>query len=61
MFIFDDLGYASIRMTQKNYFGDKYVGCDTKTGVYLPDWKKLFNTYNIATFEIDKNFYDSMC
>lgn len=58
MFIFDDLGYASIRMTQKNYFGDKYVGCDTKTGVYLPDWKKLFNTYNIATFEIDKNFYE---
>ena len=57
IFIFDDLGYASIRMTQKNYFGNKYVGCDTKTGVYLPDWEKLFGTYNIATHEINKNFH----
>ena len=56
MFIFDDLGYASIRMTQKNYFRNKYVGCDTKTGVYLPNWKKLFNTYGIAVHEISKNF-----
>ncbi|SVC31727.1 uncharacterized protein METZ01_LOCUS284581, partial [marine metagenome] len=28
IFIFHDNGYASIRMTQKNYFGGGYVGCD---------------------------------
>ena len=33
IFIFDDNGYASIRMTQKNYFGGRYVGCDVNTGL----------------------------
>ena len=33
MFILDDSGYASIRMTQKNYFGGRYVGCDRETGL----------------------------
>ena len=39
MFLFDDNGYASIRMTQKNYFGGRYVGCDTDTGLGIPNWE----------------------
>ena len=38
IFIFDDNGYASIRMTQKNYFGGRYIGCDTSTGLGIPKW-----------------------
>ena len=38
IFIFEDQGHASIRMTQKNYFGGKYVGCDKSTGLGLPNW-----------------------
>jgi acetolactate synthase I/II/III large subunit len=56
IFIFDDNGYASIRMTQKNYFNGKYVGCDIKTGVGLPDWKKLFAAYNVPCLSLDKDF-----
>jgi acetolactate synthase-1/2/3 large subunit len=33
IFIFDNGGYASIRMTQKSYFDGHYVGCDEKTGL----------------------------
>jgi acetolactate synthase-1/2/3 large subunit len=47
IFIFDDSGYASIRMTQKNYFAGKYVGCDTSTGLGLPNWNKLFDVWDI--------------
>ena len=47
IFIFDDSGYASIRMTQKNYFAGKYVGCDTNTGLGLPNWNKLFDVWDI--------------
>lgn len=52
MFIFENQGYASIRMTQKSYFGGKYLGCDTSTGLGFPNWNKLFEAYNIPVFEI---------
>ncbi|MFM8185428.1 MAG: thiamine pyrophosphate-binding protein, partial [Alphaproteobacteria bacterium] len=45
------------RMTQKNYFNGKYVGCDTNTGLGFPDWFKLFAAYDVEAFEIkDENF-----
>lgn len=47
IFIFDDNGYASIRMTQKNYFGGRYIGCDTATGLGIPNWDRLFAAYDI--------------
>ena len=46
-FIFDDNGYASIRMTQKNYFHGAYMGCDKETLLGIPDWNKLFESCNI--------------
>ena len=52
IFLFENSGYASIRMTQKNYFGGKYVGCDTNTGLGFPNWDKLFAAYDIATLTI---------
>ena len=52
-------------MTQKNYFGGKYVGCDTNTGLGFPNWFKLFDAYGVEAIEInnenflnDKNFLD---
>jgi acetolactate synthase-1/2/3 large subunit len=38
MFIFANNGYASIRMTQKNYFNGAYLGCDIESGLGFPDW-----------------------
>lgn len=52
IFLFENSGYASIRMTQQNYFNGNYIGCDTKTGLGFPDWKKLFSAYDIPTFII---------
>jgi acetolactate synthase-1/2/3 large subunit len=56
IFLFDDNGYASIRMTQKNYFGGRYIGCDTKTGLGLPIWSKLFEAYSIPIQELRPGF-----
>jgi acetolactate synthase-1/2/3 large subunit len=47
IFIWSNNGYASIRMTQQNYFDGAWVGCDKDTGLGLPDWKKLASAYNI--------------
>ncbi len=57
MFIFDDSGYASIRMTQRNYFKGNYVGCDINTGLGLPQWDKVFSPWGIKVVKINyKNF-----
>jgi len=58
IFIFENNGYASIRMTQENYFGGAYVGCDNTTGLGLPNWSALFNSYSVSnrTLESTKDF-----
>lgn len=53
MFIICNDGYASIRMTQKSYFNGNYIGCDSNTGLGLPNWEKLFNSYEIPVFPLD--------
>ena len=56
LFIFDDSGYASIRMTQRNYFQGRYVGCDRSTGLGLPDWEKLFDAWDVPVLRIGPGF-----
>jgi acetolactate synthase-1/2/3 large subunit len=56
MFILDDAGYASIRMTQKNYFGGRYVGCDRQTGLGLPNWDVLFATWDVPVMRIKPGY-----
>jgi acetolactate synthase-1/2/3 large subunit len=56
IFIYVNSGYASIRMTQSNYFGGRYVGCDTSTGLGLPDWEKLFAAYGVPVADVGPGF-----
>lgn len=56
VFIFNDQGHASIRMTQKNYFKGKYLGCDINTGLGLPNWHEVFKGWGIKTYSLNRNF-----
>ncbi len=56
IFLFDDDGYASIRMTQKNYFGGRYVGCDIATGLGIPKWELLFPAYSVPVMRLGPGF-----
>jgi acetolactate synthase-1/2/3 large subunit len=56
MFIFDDGGYASIRMTQRSYFGGRYIGCDRTSGLGLPKWETFFAAYDVPTFSVGPDF-----
>lgn len=56
IFIFDDSGYASIRMTQRSYFGGRYVGCDTATGLGLPNWERLFAAWEVPVHRINREY-----
>ena len=65
MFIFANNGYASIRMTQKNYFDGAYLGCDIESGLGFPDWQVLAQAFGIKSmtlsegFQFDRSFLES--
>jgi acetolactate synthase-1/2/3 large subunit len=59
MFIHSNEGYASIRMTQRNYFGGEYLGCDTRTGLGFPDWLRLFSAYDVPVIAMDHRGFDT--
>ncbi len=58
-FIFDDNGYASIRMTQKNYFDGAYMGCDKETLLGIPNWDKLFDSWDIDFLRLKPGFQNN--
>jgi acetolactate synthase-1/2/3 large subunit len=59
-FILSNGGYASIRMTQLNYFGGSYIGCDEDTGLGLPDWELLAKSFGLNFYLINpQNPFDS--
>jgi len=59
IFIFNDQGHASIRMTQINYFQGKYLGCDRASGLGLPNWARLFDAWNIPVMECNRDFSEN--
>jgi len=56
MFLWYNEGYASIRMTQRNYFGGQYLGCDVDTGLGFPDWIALCGAYGIDARVVEPGF-----
>lgn len=52
LFVLSNEGYASIRMTQRNYFKGQYLGCDVRTGLGFPRWDKLFAAYGIPVMDL---------
>ncbi len=52
-FILNNNGYASIRTTQRNYFGGAWIGCDAQTGLGLPSWEVLARAYRIRFAPLD--------
>jgi acetolactate synthase-1/2/3 large subunit len=53
IFLMANGGYASIRMTQRNYFGGAWIGCDASTGLGLPRWETLAASYGIRYVRMD--------
>jgi acetolactate synthase-1/2/3 large subunit len=52
-FVLNNDGYASIRASQSNFFGSPQVGCDSRTGLTVPDICKVGASYGLATHRID--------
>lgn len=60
IFVLANRGYASIRATQRKFFGGAYVGCDEETGLGFPDWPALFAAYRIPASRLGERERDAM-
>ena len=47
IFVVNNDGYHAIRVTQENYFENRYVASTVETGVSLPSLKKIANAYGL--------------
>jgi acetolactate synthase-1/2/3 large subunit len=56
IFLMSNQGYASIRMTQRNYYSGAYVGCDRASGLGLPDWGRLASAWDIPFARLDRSW-----
>lgn len=45
--IFSNNGYAAIRRTCKNFFNGVYTGCDSDSGINMPDFEKIAYGFEI--------------
>lgn len=45
-------GYLSIKITQDSFFNSKYIASEKNSGVTFPEFKKIFEAYNLPYFSI---------
>ena len=51
-FVLNNDGYASIRASQTGYFGKPNIGCDSRTGLTVPELSRIAAAYNIPSIVI---------
>ncbi len=55
IFIFQNKGYHAIRVTQDNYFKNKYFGSSANSGVQIPNIEKIAKSYGLKYNSISNN------
>jgi acetolactate synthase-1/2/3 large subunit len=55
LFIFNNNGYLSIRLTQDNFFPGNPVGAGPASGVTFPDFKKLAGGFDLPFVRVTRN------
>lgn len=55
IFVYNNDGYLSIKLTQKNFNSGIMVGADSSSGVILPSLEKIAAAYGFAFFRLNNN------
>lgn len=53
MFIMNNGGYMSIKQNQKSAFGGHYIGCDSSSGLEMPNWEQISKAFGIKYYELN--------
>ena len=53
IFILNNHGYSSMKLTQTTFFNKNFNGCNEASGISFPDNPKLADLYNLKYFKID--------
>lgn len=53
LFVWNNDGYLSIRVTQNKFFDGRFIGTDSTSGVSFPDLEKIAGAYGIEYFRIN--------
>jgi acetolactate synthase-1/2/3 large subunit len=54
IFLMNNGGYMSIKQNQKNAFNGNYIGCDSASGLDMPDWEFIAKGFGINYFKLDQ-------
>lgn len=49
IFLYNNAGYLSIKLTQNSFFGGHFIGSTADTGIVLPDMRKIAAAYGFHT------------
>ena len=55
IFLINNKGYGMVKQTIDTWLEGKYVGCDEKSGLSLPDFQKVTKSYGIECVEINNH------
>lgn len=55
IFMYNNNGYLSIKLTQNAFFNGHFVGSTPESGVHLPDMRKLAEAYGFRTYLLRNN------
>ncbi len=59
IFIADNGNYGSIKAHQKSAFNNHYIGCDKETGLWLPNWERIAQAFDIPAITIFSNDFET--
>jgi acetolactate synthase-1/2/3 large subunit len=54
VFVINNGGYASLRNTQRSFFGSEYIGTSETSGLTMPDWRLISSAYGIEYRSISR-------
>ena len=54
IFLMNNGGYMSIKQNQKNVFNGHYIGCDSTSGLEMPNWEFIAKAFGLKYFRLDQ-------
>jgi acetolactate synthase-1/2/3 large subunit len=59
IFLMNNGGYMSIKQNQKNVFNGHYIGCDSTSGLEMPNWEFIAKAFGVKYFRLDQSNFNS--